>query len=133
MFKCLYLVFFFFVKAKVEYIEDLADALKYGELMTKYNKIQKEIINVKLNNEKIKSDLNEKYEMKNKLIQTIELKQGKMYLAKQKIETHNKHIEVLKEMSDISNAFSIEANENLTATDYEVILFYAFKICSFII
>lgn len=109
-----------FLKAKVESDKDLANALKYEELVTKYNKIQKEIVDIKRNNYKMKTDLNEKTERKKNIIKNIDLKQNIIYLVKHKTENYSKFIEILNEKSNVSNHFSTEANDDLTKTDYEV-------------
>lgn len=103
--------------------EDFAHALKYEELMKKYNKIQKEIAEAKVNSYKLKTNLNEQNDCKKNLIKNIELKQNSMYLIKHKIEFYSKLTEILSEKSDVCNHFSIEANESLTKTDYEVVKF----------
>lgn len=103
--------------------EDLSNVLKYEELLTKYNKIQKEIIDVKINNSKLKNDLDEKYEHKKTVNKNIELKQSSSYLAKHKIEYYNKCIKDFNKFYNFSSQFSLETNENLTKTDYEVIIF----------
>lgn len=101
--------------------EDLVNALKYEELMKNYNEIQKKIAEAKVNNYKLKTNLNEQNECKKNLIKNIELKQNSMYQIKHKIEFYSKLTEILSEKSDVCNHFSIETNENLTKTDYEVL------------
>lgn len=104
--------------------EDLMYALKYEELITKYNKIEKNILEVKINNNKIKNELIEKNEHKNNLIKEIEIKQNKCYIAKHNIQNYNTFIDVLNETSNVCDHFSTSANEMLTKTDYEVIFLY---------
>lgn len=103
---------------------DLSNALKYEELLTKYNKIQQEIIDAKINNDKLKTDLCDKYESKKNLIKNIELKQTSSYLAKHKIDYYNKLNEDFNKFINYCNQFSTEINTNLTKTDYEVIISY---------
>lgn len=104
----------------MESVEDLANALKYEELMTKYTKIQKEIVDAKINNNKIKTNLNEKIKHKKILVENIKSKQNTSYLAKHIIEYYTKCIEQLKETANCCNHFSAEVNKGLTKTDYEV-------------
>lgn len=91
--------------------------------MTKFNKIQKEIAETKLSNNKIKLDLKNKNEYKKNILKNIELKQNKLYLVKQKSESYNKRIDEVSELSNICKDLSTDVNELLTKTDYEVILF----------
>ncbi|XP_050527573.1 repetitive organellar protein-like [Daktulosphaira vitifoliae] len=105
--------------AKVETVNDLNNALKYEELMNKYLKIQKELSDTKLNNDKVKSELNEIYEYKNSLLKNIKLNQDKMYLVKRRIDFYETSYDELKEMSDICNLFSMNPDDTLTKTDYE--------------
>lgn len=109
-----------FIKAKVESDEDLGYALKYEELTMKYNKIQKEINDAKKQNDKIMTELNEKNELKKTLIHNIESKQNIMYLSEHKTDYYKKFIEELKEKSNICSHFSVESDELLTKSDYEV-------------
>lgn len=114
--------------------KDLINALKYEELVTKYNKIQNEIVNIKRNNYKMKTDLSERTEYKNNLTKNIDLKQNLIYLVKHKTENYSKFIEMLNEKSNICNHFSTEANDDLTKTDYEVnniIIYYCEILNSF--
>lgn len=104
--------------------EDLGYALKYEELTIKYNKIQKEINDAKKNNNKIITEFNEKNELKKNLIRNIELKQNTLYLAKHKTDYYNNFIEQLKEKSKICSHFSIEPDEFLTKSDYQVRILY---------
>lgn len=113
-------MFNLFLQAKVECDEDYANALKYEELITKYNDIQKEIIVTERNNTKIKNEINEKMQYKNNLIKTIEFKQNKCYLAKHQTEYYQKFIEQFNELSSMCIHFTPETNEVLTKTDYEV-------------
>lgn len=106
---------------------DLSNALKYEELLTKYNKIQKEIIDTKIKNNKLKTDLNKKYETKKNVMKNIELKQTSSYLAKQKIDYYDKFNEDLNTFLNYCNHFSMDTNTNLTKTDYEVIISLAFN------
>ncbi|XP_022163307.1 uncharacterized protein LOC111028850 [Myzus persicae] len=105
--------------SKVETHIDLANALKYEDLITKYNKIQKEITDAKINNKKLKMDLNEKIEQKRNVIKHIENKQDTTYLANHKIEYYNEFIKTYNELSKICDHFSREPNKDLTKTDYE--------------
>ncbi|XP_060857350.1 dynein heavy chain-like protein 2 [Metopolophium dirhodum] len=105
--------------SKVESYIDLSNALKYEELITKYNKIQKEIIDAKINNNKLKMDLNEKIEHKRNVIKNIENKQDTSYLANHKIEYYNEFIKMYNELSNFCDHFSRDANNDLTKSDYE--------------
>lgn len=105
--------------SKVESYIDLANALKYEDLITKYNKIQKEIIDVKINNKNLKMALNEKIEEKKNVIKNIEIKQNKSYLANHKIKYYNEFINMYNELSNYCDHFSREVNKDLTKADYE--------------
>lgn len=106
---------------------DLANALKYEDLITKYSKIQKEITDAKRNNEKLKLDLNEKIEQKRDVIKNIENKQDTSYLANHKIEYYNEFIKTYSELSNICNHFSREVNKDMTKADYEVTFLYKLR------
>lgn len=108
---------------------DLANALKYEDLIAKYKKIQKEIDDAKINNEKLKMDLNEKIEQKRNIIKNIENKQDTSYLANHKTEYYNEFIKMYNELSNICDYFSREANKDLTKADYEVTFIYKLKNC----
>jgi len=114
-------------KSKVESDIDLANALKYEDLITKYNKIQKEIVDAKINNEKLKMNLNEKIEQKRNIIKNIENKQDTSYLANHKTEYYNEFIKMFNELSNICDYFSKEANKDLTKADYEVTFLHKLK------
>lgn len=116
-----------FLKAKVESDVDLANALKYEDLITKYNKIQKEIIDAKINNSKLEKDLNEKVEHKKNIINNIEFKQNTSYLAKHKIEDYNKFVQMFNKLSINCNHFSRESNTDLTKADFEVTFLFKLK------
>ncbi|KAL5238224.1 hypothetical protein ACI65C_005634 [Semiaphis heraclei] len=105
--------------SKVESDNDLANALKYEDLITKYNKIQKEIVDAKINNKKLKMDLNEKIEQKRNIIINIENKQDTSYLVNHKTEYYNEYIKMYNELSNICDYFSREAKKDLTKADYE--------------
>ncbi|XP_026819663.1 uncharacterized protein LOC113558414 [Rhopalosiphum maidis] len=105
--------------SKVESYNDLDNALKYEELVTKYNKLQTDIINAKKNNSKLKMDLNEKIEHKKNIIKNIEIKQNTSYVANHKIEYYNEFIKMYSELSNVCDHFSTEANKDLTKADYE--------------
>lgn len=108
------------LQSKVESYTDLANALKYEDLITKHNKIQKDIIDAKINNKKLKMDLNEKIEHKRNIIKSIENKQDTSYLADHKIEYYNEFIKTYNELSNFCDHFSKEVNKDLTKADYEV-------------
>ncbi|CAH1732833.1 unnamed protein product [Aphis gossypii] len=105
--------------SKVESCDDLANALKYEELITKYNKLQTDIIDTKINNGKLKMDLNKKIEHKKNIIKNIEIKQNTSYVANHKIEYYNEFIKMYNELSNFCNHFSKEVNNDLTKADYE--------------
>lgn len=104
--------------------EDLVNALKYEELMLKYNEIHKEILETKKNYHKLKTNLNEKNELKKNIINNIESHESIVYLSKHKTDYYNKCIKMLNDKLDICDYFSIEENEDLTKTDFEVIILY---------
>ncbi|VVC44646.1 Hypothetical protein CINCED_3A024027 [Cinara cedri] len=105
--------------AKVECDDDYTNALKYEELVTKLNSIQKDIVIAEANNTKIKDEINEKMQYKKNLMKNIELKQNKCYLTKYQTEYYEKFIEQFEELSNMCIHFSPETNEVLTKTDYE--------------
>ncbi|XP_025207495.1 interaptin-like [Melanaphis sacchari] len=105
--------------SKVESYNDLANALEYEDLITKYNKLQKEITDAKLNNSKLKINLKEKIEHKKNIIKNIEIKQNTSYVANHKIEYYNEFIKMYNELSNICDHFSKEANKDLTKANYE--------------
>lgn len=102
--------------------QDFANALKYEKLMTTYNKIQQEIIDAKVIEQKLKNDLEKKNEKKKCLNESIELKQNKSYITKCTTEYYNKLTEEIYDTSNVFNYFSTEINKDFTKTDYEVIL-----------
>lgn len=107
--------------------DDYTNALKYEELMTKYNNIQKDIIITETNNMKIKDEINEKMQYKKSILKNIELKQNKCYLAKHQSEYYKKLIEEFDELSNMCVHYLTETNEVLTKTDYEVKLLNIFN------
>lgn len=109
------------MKAKVDCDADFYIVLKYEELLTKYNKIENDIKDTKILNNKLKSDLIEKHQYKDKLIKDIKISENKCYVAKNKIEYYNSQIGLLNETYCLCNHFSTNVNETLTKTDYEVI------------
>lgn len=120
-------MFIILFKSKVESYIDLANALKYEDLIIKYNKIQKEINDAKINNNKLKMDLNEKIEHKKNVIKNIENKQDTSYLANHKIEYYNEFIKMYSELSNFCDHFSRETNKDLTKADYEVTFLYELR------
>ncbi|XP_050438570.1 uncharacterized protein LOC126844425 [Adelges cooleyi] len=105
--------------AKVETIDDLNNAWKYEELMTRYLKIQKEIEDTKLKNSKFKAEVHERNELKKTLIHNIESNKNKMYLVKQKVNFYEALNDELNEVSDICTLYTTEPDDCLIKSDYE--------------
>lgn len=74
----------------------------------------------------MQTDVNEKNLDKEKLKRENQYSRNKSYLAQKKTGYYFKFYKIIRELSELCNHFSQEANTDLTKSDYEVILSHLF-------